>query len=75
MSFLETTIPVGAECLYPTRQDAQNFFDEQLLSGELVFGVGITNQMEKDLLWVLQTPQGSTLPLWAFEGKNPIKGE
>lgn len=75
MSFLETTIPVGAECLYPTRQDAQNFFDEQLLSGELVFGVGITNQMEKDLLWVLQTPQGSTLPLWAFERKNPIKGE
>lgn len=75
MSFLETTIPVGAECLYPTRQDAQNFFDEQLLSGELFFGVGFTDHMEKDLVWVLQTPAGTIIPLWAFERKQPIKGE
>lgn len=75
MSFLETTIPVGAECLYPTRQDAQNFFDEQLLSGELLFGVGFTNHMEKDLLWLLKTPKGAFVPLWAFERKQPITGE
>ena len=53
MSFLETTTPVGNECLYPTELDAKRFFNQQHLAGELTFGVGITNHMEKDLLWLL----------------------
>lgn len=74
MSFLETTTPVGNECLYPTELDAKRFFNQQHLAGELTFGVGITNHMEKDLLWLLQTPTGLNYPLWAFRRGNKIKG-
>ena len=74
MSFLETTIPVGAECLYPTELEVRKFFNQQNLCGKIFFGVGYTDHMEKDLIWILQTPQDTILALWAFARPQPIKG-
>lgn len=75
MNFFETTTPVGAECLYPTEFEAKKFFSQQLLNGKISFGVGYTNRMEKDLLWVLETSDGHLIPLWAFQRETPMKGE
>lgn len=74
LTFLETTVPVGAECLYPTEQEVKNFFQDQLLTGEITLGIGYTDHMEKDLVWLLQTPQGDYFPLWAFRRNNSISG-